>query len=145
MRLLFGILILFITLIYGCSEEKSKNTDLAAADKHTSQNSLDWQGTYFGILPCASCEGIETQITLSDSTYKLSLSYLGEDTSGSFTQTDFFRWNEAGNTITLDNREAPNQYFVGENKLIHLNQNGERITGDLARKYHLSKITVSSE
>ena len=25
-----------------------------------SQNSLDWEGTYKGIIPCADCEGIKT-------------------------------------------------------------------------------------
>jgi hypothetical protein len=36
----------------------------------TSRTSLDWPGTYTGVLPCADCEGIETTITLSvDLTY----------------------------------------------------------------------------
>ena len=43
-----------------------------------SQNSLDWEGTYRGILPCADCEGIETKITLSaNGTYEYKASYLG--------------------------------------------------------------------
>ncbi|HSH50375.1 MAG TPA: copper resistance protein NlpE N-terminal domain-containing protein, partial [Bacteroidales bacterium] len=29
-------------------------------DMHTSEISLDWQGTYKGVLPCADCPGIET-------------------------------------------------------------------------------------
>ena len=33
-------------------------------DMHTTMNSLDWDGTYTGILPCADCKGIETNITL---------------------------------------------------------------------------------
>jgi len=40
------------------------------ADSHNSQNSLDWQGTYKRVTPCADCEGIETKIILnSDYTY----------------------------------------------------------------------------
>ena len=30
----------------------------------TSQNALDWPGMYEGVLPCASCEGIQTTLTL---------------------------------------------------------------------------------
>ena len=37
---------------------------------HTAENALDWNGTYKGILPCADCEGIKTELELnSDKTY----------------------------------------------------------------------------
>ena len=43
-----------------------------------SQTSLDWAGTYFNVLPCASCEGIETWVTLNqDGTFQLKTNYLG--------------------------------------------------------------------
>ncbi|MFU8831928.1 MAG: copper resistance protein NlpE N-terminal domain-containing protein, partial [Wenzhouxiangella sp.] len=32
----------------------------------SSRLSLDWVGTYSGVVPCASCPGIETSITLND-------------------------------------------------------------------------------
>ena|SRR5690554_8196743 len=52
------------------------------ADHHTAQNSLDWQGTYSGVLPCADCSGMETQLTLNeDHTYVLTDTYLGETDS----------------------------------------------------------------
>lgn len=55
------------------------------------------------------------------------------ETGGTFT------WNDAGNTITLNEEIAPNQYFVGENVLFHLAIDGNRISGDLAAKYELRK------
>ena len=50
-----------------------------------------------------------------------------------------FNWNEAGNTITLDGRR-PARYFVGENRLIRLAQDGSRITGNLAEHYVMTKL-----
>ena len=44
----------------------------AVPDMHNAQNALDWNGTYQGLLPCASCEGIATELVLNDDgTYRL--------------------------------------------------------------------------
>lgn len=109
-------------------------------DHHTSQNSLDYLGFYSGVLPCADCEGIEVTLELGpgDSYIKKS-TYLGKDDNQVFESSGTFSWNEAGNTITLNAEEAPNQYFVGENVLFHLDMEGNRISGDLADKYKLIK------
>lgn len=113
---------------------------------HTSQNSLDWEGTYTGTLPCASCEGINTALEIHDDlTYRLTLIYLGEDESDKIEQSGSFRWNEAGNTITLENEDPPNQYFVGENYLAKLDMEGNRVTGELPQNYVLSKQQVETE
>lgn len=133
---LFVLVMVFGT--FACSSEKRSHPQ-DVTDMHTSQISLDVTGTYSGILPCASCEGIETAIVLTDSTYELSMIYLGEEEPNRFEQTGSYSWNEAGNTITLEKKDPPNQYFVGENVLIHLDQKGERITGDLADSYRLQK------
>jgi copper homeostasis protein (lipoprotein) len=109
--------------------------------EHNSANSLDWNGTYQGIVPCASCEGIKTTLVLNqDFSYVLSTQYLGKSEE-IFEVKGTFKWNEAGNTITLDGiKDTPNQFFVGENTLIQLDMSGNRITGDLADKYMLSKV-----
>jgi heat shock protein HslJ len=57
-----------------------------------------------------------------------------------FKETGKFTWNEAGNTITLSGSAAPNQYFVGENALFHLDTDGKRIEDDLVDKYRLNKL-----
>lgn len=130
----------FLALFFliGCSEEKEPK-QTTPPDMHTSQLALDVAGTYTGVLPCASCEGIETSITLTDSTYDLNMVYLGEDEPNTFKESGTYSWNEDGSTITLNNEESPNQYFVGENVLFHLNQDGERVTGELAEFYRLEK------
>lgn len=118
----------------------------AVVDGHTSQNSLDWWGTYTGVLPCASCEGIKTTVTLTrDLNYTMKAVYLGEG-ENDFLQIGTFRWNKAGNTITLSDSDGGDaQFFVGENQLIRLDRDGNRITGSLAENYILKKQTSIEE
>ncbi|BFL84855.1 copper resistance protein NlpE [Shewanella baltica] len=102
----------------------------------TSQNSLDWAGSYEGVLPCASCEGIQTLITLqSDNSFVQETVYLGKDEK-IFKLMGKAAWDEKGQKITL---EDGTQYLVGENQLIMLDTEGQRITGDLAANYVLKK------
>jgi copper homeostasis protein (lipoprotein) len=65
--------------------------------------------------------------------------YLGQD-GRVFEEKGLYSWNKEGNTITLNGiKNSPNQYFIGENKLIQLDANGNRITGTLSDKYVLLK------
>lgn len=111
-------------------------------DHHNAKISLDYIGTYKGSLPCADCEAIETTISLTENSYVKETVYKGKSKEV-FKETGTYTWNEAGNTITLLGSEAPNQYFVGENVLFHLDADGKRIEGDLASKYQLSKVEIS--
>jgi len=109
-------------------------------DGHNARNALDYAGLYTGILPCADCEGIETWIELTyDSTFVKRTRYLGKGESTVFQSEGSFTWDDAGNTITLNGLEEANKYFVSENYMIHLDQEGKRITGDLAEMYILRK------
>ena len=58
--LMFVVIAMFA--VASCTNAKKSNESSSAepVDMHTSQISLDWAGTYSGVLPCASCEGIET-------------------------------------------------------------------------------------
>ncbi|MFT7364105.1 MAG: putative lipoprotein NlpE involved in copper resistance, partial [Algoriphagus sp.] len=72
--------------------------------EHNSMNSLDWNGTYKGVLPCASCEGIETILTLnSDQSYVLITNYLGRNDALEQEKRGEFSWNEDSSIITLTN------------------------------------------
>ncbi|MEL4427801.1 copper resistance protein NlpE [Shewanella indica] len=102
----------------------------------TSQNSLDWDGSYKGLLPCADCSGIETTLTLKeDNSYRLQQVYQGKDES-IFSETGKFTWDGSGSKITL---EDGSKYLVGENQLFMLDREGNRITGSLADNYRLNK------
>ncbi|MDX1277493.1 copper resistance protein NlpE N-terminal domain-containing protein [Oceanihabitans sediminis] len=137
---LSAIAMLFIT---SCnSNKKQSETDATqqeeVADMHNSQNSLDWDGTYTGTLPCADCEGIESTITLnSDLTYSAKAVYLGEK-GVQFDSEGKFKWMDNGSKIQLSDEEGT-MYFVGENTLTLLDKNGEKNTGELAEHYVLKK------
>ena len=144
--LILGIIACSFT---SCKKEAQKSEEattvdssIVTVDEHNAMNSLDYHGTYKGSLPCADCEALETTITLTADAYTKETVYKGKSREV-FKETGKYTWNDAGNTITLSDSEAPNQYFVGENVLFHLDAEGKRIEGDLASNYKLSRIEIS--
>lgn len=117
---------------------KADSLDNVAA--HNAKNSLDYIGTYKGILPCADCEGLETVICINENnTYNIKTQYQGKGDKV-FEQKGTFSWNKEGNTIVLEDvKNGPNQYFVGENTLTQLDMSGKKITGNLTAQYVLAK------
>jgi len=131
-------LLIFSTLLlnlFSCVTTKKTTSN-------NSRNTLDWNGVYTGILPCADCEGLQTKIRLNkDFTYESETKYLGKSEE-TIKVTGRFRWDKKGNTITLANlnqETSASQYAVGENRLTQLDLKGEIITGDLASLYILNK------
>lgn len=120
--------------------ESSEEAGTPIQDDHNSRNSLDWNGTYQGTLPCADCEGIKTRLTLMESgEFDRRRTYLGKEETGR-SDSGTFQWNDAGSEITLSPVEgAPISYQVGENRLFQLDREGNRITGELADAYVLVK------
>lgn len=105
---------------------------------HTSQNSLDWAGTYDGVVPCADCSGIKTTIKLySDDTYTYNAEYLDKKTT--VQDTGKFMWHDNGSTVHLVGKDLNTKYKVGENVLIQLDTEGKVIEGALADQYRLKK------
>lgn len=112
-------------------------------DAHTSRNSLDWDGTYTGVLPSDDCEGIDTSISLDkDQTYLLKLRYLGtpEKERKEFISEGKFTWDENGNDITLEGaKDGFHKFKVGENYLLPLDKNAKEIEGIPGNNYKLFK------
>lgn len=145
------LLILSICFFYACTGKTDNTSDspelilestqsLPTGDN--SQTSLDWNGTYFNTLPCASCEGIETWVTLNqDGTFELKTNYLGLNDAREEIFTGNFSWDETGSMVQLEGLigEAPGKYKVGENQIWHLDQDGNRIEGALADRYILKR------
>lgn len=138
---------LVITLFISSCNNKIKTNDSedftkpVVVDGHNAKNALDYIGIYFGTMPCAHCEGIETTLQLVDEmNYKLKTVYLGKKQPTEFNSEGTFSWNDSRNAITLSGiKDAPCQFFVAENSLIQLDMNGKRIKGDLAELYRLKK------
>lgn len=143
---------LLVFAVVGCSKKGSKEqttesvTDsLIVVDEHNARISLDYIGEYNGVLPCADCEGIETSLALTDeSNYTLKTKYLGKGDDNVFEEKGTYTWNDAGNTIVFSDSDKPNQYFVGENTLTQLDLEGNKISGNLADKYVLTKAVVAT-
>ncbi|SNS15560.1 NlpE N-terminal domain-containing protein [Belliella buryatensis] len=151
----FGFVLAMASMMISC--QKSKETENLVIDDemfetgeipddfidhHTAMTSLDYMGIYKGVLPCADCEGIETIIELgSGNSYVKKVIYLGKGDQKVIESGGTFTWNDDGNTITLNEEDAPNMYFVGENVLFHLDLDGNRIEGELASKYRLEKTS----
>ena len=133
-------LIATLLLVLTSCKFQSKEPVIDAA--HNSRNSLDWAGTYTGIIPCADCEGIKIQLTLNDDeTYEISYLYIGKsDMPYVFSGT--FTWDDTGSKIILprEDFDFPISYQVGEGKLFQLDLDGNPITGEFAEMYILTKI-----
>lgn len=130
-------------LLTGCNNTRTpRATDETAdvIDMHNARNSIDYEGTYTGTMPCADCSGIRTEIMLNGNSYKMTMVYegVGDDKENTFETSGTFEWDEDGSIITLGNDKSE-QYLVGENQLFALDRDGNRITGDLADMYVLRK------
>ncbi|WP_228455384.1 copper resistance protein NlpE [Chryseobacterium sp. Tr-659] len=104
----------------------TKATPTAAGD--TSENALDWAGTYEAVVPCADCPGIKTSLTLNnDKTFSIKEEYLERNSKNEDKGT--FVWDTTGSIITLKGKSASYKYKVGENTLFQLDMDGKEITG----------------
>ena len=104
-------------------------------DIHNAETSLDYRGTYRGVLPAADCPGIETTLTLKpDGTYSLHEEYLERDArfdaEGAYTLH--------GNLLTLEGSDTT-WYKVEENRLRWLTTDRKEVEGPLAEHYVLRK------
>ncbi|HUH75325.1 MAG TPA: copper resistance protein NlpE N-terminal domain-containing protein [Chitinophagales bacterium] len=136
-----SIALIAATTLYSCNSSNDTTESTEFDDHHTAQNSLDWQGTYSGNLPCADCDAIETDLTLTDDmNYILISKYLGQAEILTDTLEGKFTWE--GNHVKLDgikDKERSSLYKVEENQVRQLDMKGEQITGDLASHYVMKK------
>ncbi|MFC0034374.1 copper resistance protein NlpE N-terminal domain-containing protein [Cardiobacterium valvarum] len=99
----------------------------AAAAAHAAE---DYAGTYSGILPCAVCEGLQTELTLADGNYTLTRIRLGldedsEETSGVYRTTTDKQY------LQLDNQTDRLTFYIGNGYLELRQPDGEKIAPEL--------------
>jgi uncharacterized lipoprotein NlpE involved in copper resistance len=101
-----------------------------------------WAGVYTGVIPSAGGEGIDVKVTLNaNETYKVESRYIGKSDEV-FTNAGKFDWNAEKNIVILPSEREdlpPTYYKLGEKALIHLDIEGNIITGQLAHDYILKK------
>ncbi|WP_432671634.1 copper resistance protein NlpE [Flavobacterium sp. SM2513] len=121
-------------------EEKELVNEKSEMDGHTSINSLDWEGTYEGTLPCVDCDGIYTELILNNNnTYILHTTKLMDDTESKNTSEGNYQWDESGSIVALSNKGLTINYKVGENMVTLLNQNREPMPESAIANYTLLK------
>ncbi|MDX1628153.1 MAG: copper resistance protein NlpE, partial [Fulvivirga sp.] len=106
-----------IMLFTACTNQLKQADSTTASDMHNSSNSLNWEGTYRGEMPCIDCEAIKTQITLrEDLTFRLKQQFLGKS-EDVINNKGNFRWSADGSTISLvpANDVRPLDFKVIEN------------------------------
>lgn len=154
---LFLIIMLITTVSCKPNADQSKNETIETdsnkreqsesfMQEHSSKNSLDYEGTYQGTIPCADCNGIKTTVSLfKDGTFLRTVEYLGKEDDATPEEGEYI-WNDKGSAISLETSNGGTQmYQVGENVLFHLDLEGNIITGDLAELYKLSKTSNYDE
>lgn len=114
----------------------------AALPTHSSLNkNAAWPGTYTGTLPCASCSGIETELTLlPNNTYELKQIYLSEK-NNEFKNQGSFTWMPDSSGIQLQGlKDMSGKIAIKNKQLLWLNEQGQEVTGSLAKNYILNKV-----
>ncbi len=143
-----GVIALGILLALSACNQKTGQKSSNPTPADNSRTSLDWPGTYIGMVPCADCEGILTQIQLkADNTYEMATQYMGKSKE-IYRKKGAIEWNASGNKFRLVGANTPSgdmHYQVGENVLIQLDQQGKRIEGELAEIYRLPKYNADND
>jgi NlpE N-terminal domain/META domain/Domain of unknown function (DUF4377) len=120
------VILLFVATVASAARQQSGAGAPPAkpVDMHNSRISLDWAGTYEGVLPCAGCPGTKTRLTLNyDGSYRLVTQAQGSQNAEK-SVSGVFTWQPSGNAITLDERGGRQQFAVGEGRLTLLRPKG---------------------
>lgn len=131
----------------GSQDLQTIETAQPTTDNATLAQENTWQGVYHGILPCADCEGQETQLMLNgDESFEMTVTYLGKNEEPS-TTTGKLQWNEQNTKVMLMDSQGQQvgHYAVSQGTLTQLDNNGEPIKGDLAAQYTLKKEPMGME
>lgn len=147
----FLLLTLILFTVIGCKSnidnpDNEVSDDLTENNKslqlHNSRNSLDWAGTYSGLLPCKECLGVETILELNeDETYRLiSRRTNDNDETEEQQSSGNFSWNEEGSAITLDEEAEMPPFKVGENYLVPLDSLGFEVKPEPGNNFKLLKL-----
>ncbi len=142
MKIVFSVVVIFLISCNTQNKNYKKQQALSEKNAHSSRNSIDWAGTYRGVLPCADCDGVQMELSITKkSTYELKKRYEGSSTE-IITESGNFRWLPEGNVITIYSGNSSNEYthfLVGENKLVKLDRDANPIKNEFSQMYVLKK------
>lgn len=113
-----------------CNDGIEVTTDITVPETRTAISLTELAAYYSDTLPCASCEGIFTELSiLDDSTYFLSEAYIGEQSQpfGSFGG-----YSREGDVLTLGPMyDSARRFRILEDRLMQLDKDGSEIVSGL--------------
>jgi copper homeostasis protein (lipoprotein) len=124
-----AVLLLALILVPACAPEGK-----APALTKTEKAANAYVGTYEGILPCADCEGIETELALSPDTTFTLIEYYLTDNAELFLTEGTWRVSDDLKYIILDSSqdEVLNMFYTLKGKdLLKLDMNAKPIESGL--------------
>lgn len=128
------------------NEQKEIVNEEQGLDGHTSINSLDWQGTYEGMLPCDGCDGTLTELTIStDNKFVLNSTKVSGDKKDKTSAEGLYQWDESGSNISMEIDGVTTMFKVGENKLILLDKDGNMLPEDKTEQNFLVKKEIADK
>lgn len=134
MNKLFSLLAIVAFALVSC------NFQLKGKKAETSEATFPKPGTYYGVVPCASCPGIATEITLNeDFSYLLKTTSLNEEYTQATVEGNFVCNQGVVELQGVDKGNTPWAFKVEDGQLRQLNLEGAEVEGDLAANYLLTK------
>lgn len=140
-------------LIISCREKEKATEENKYLDTRTTEEnrgflqdpytSVDWEGSYSGVLPCADCRGVETTVEISkDNTFDLKqakLSFDGAVKGEVYETSGNFSWIEDKTVISLKGRDSILQFKVGHLFLMPLDRHGNELEEVRGNNFRLLK------
>jgi len=139
-----GILLAGLVFVSCNQATKTASTTASSADTTATvskkDNVAEFAGEYKGVLPCADCPGIETDIILmSDDIYRMTQKYQ-VDSMAAFKYQGKGTWNADHTIFTAIIDGQKNLFKVEKDQLRYLDSDGKPINGKLAEYYVLKKV-----
>lgn len=150
------VVVMALTFVFGACNEATKQIQNAVNQgvqsvqtivETTGEKALNlienqWiTGTYEGTLPCASCPGVETKLTLSnDNSFTLVSNYLESKTSEETTQGKYYT-DLTNKVIILEDSQAKivGKLQIKDQQLQYLTPEGTQLEATVAPHYVLKK------
>lgn len=127
--------LLGVAVVTAACTNSLSNTQATAAEVSTQKEArdannptpevMDWDGRWSGVIPCASCPGIEVDLTFNnDGTFRLREEYQDRD-GGPFVTEGTVSWDDATRILTLSAEQREQKMlFLGEGEAIYLDTEG---------------------
>ncbi|HRP89495.1 MAG TPA: copper resistance protein NlpE [Edaphocola sp.] len=152
MKISFKNIILFASFLLTFSACKNNEEEVGKTNRtgkempvvttKTAINQAALVGTYVGLLPCESCDGIKTSIILNDNNSFSTVAEPINDTVFSMPVVDSGKFIIRDSVLELtDMGGIVRNYKITTNKLIQLDDDGKPLDGKGKLKYELEKET----